>query len=493
MAKTKHQKLADKMQAMLTAIDEHNTKVAKQLSLVQLYFFEPYASLDRPLMTESALRGMFVTHYLNLRILAQDPSLRTICRELPMLGTILQRPFRLLSEFRKAGNEGMWVVPWKVKMVLPGKNHSKLERSREQALLYCPEPEEISNEIDWFEQDMARDSLTHLILSSHEYERRNAILRTNLCQNPSPIWERAKEKWKEGPTEEDDPNVMHDVAENPSHVDDVDFAPQKGMSLALAYELLMNSTRAHSFRHRQSLRICYKQELEQAMFMNVSFSETEKIAFLQQWWDLFFETKTPSGCKRPGRWKSCEGVDDVLASRFIKHFVSDFISEPNSKKSGEIACVLWILLWIAQEHEGNHIGIRQVLQLTSQDIVSNNNSIMIGGTEVTISWGLREFLLCLRGKGEGKRAHRLFDNLDTSGKALERALIQASKDLLGNNAAPVLPGAFLVSPHCYQGIRMSSAQRKAMRKARSIVPFRNTRNEIKKELFKEQERHSISV
>ena len=118
---------------------------------------------------------------------------------------------------------------------------------------------------------------------------------------------------------------------------------------------------------------------------------------------------------------------------------------------------------------------------------------MIGGTEITISWGLKKFLLCLRGKGEGKRAHRLFGNLDTSGKALERALIQASKELLGNNEAPVLPGAFLVSPHCYQGIRMSSAQRKVMRKARSIVPLRNTRNEIKKELFKEQERHSVPV
>ena len=157
MAKTKHQKLADMMEEMLDAIKEHGAKVARQLNVVQLHFYEPYALFGRPLMTESALRRTFaLTLPGSLQNLAPHASLRATCLEFPMLGTIISRPIYLLSECRQSSGDEMWMVPWRVKLVCPNENQSKLERSMAQHFfLYGTRADEISNEIDWFEHDMA--------------------------------------------------------------------------------------------------------------------------------------------------------------------------------------------------------------------------------------------------------------------------------------------------------------------------------------------------
>lgn len=488
MAKTKHQKLADLMQEILDGIEEHSLQVTKQLNMVQLHFYEPYALFGRPLMNQKAIREMFHTHYLCLQNLIPDFSLRTTCQKFPMLATNIQRPFYLVSECRIPRENGTWMVPWRVMIVLPHENQNKINRSKAQALLYCPEVEEISNEIDWFEHDMASDSLTHQLLSIIQHEHSRAIVRENLLKNPLPIWQQAKEEWQLIPTEESDPDVMYDIAKAPKNVDDIDFAPKEGMSLALAYEAVMKSIQVRS--SRQSLKKIYKNALEQKMFEQTSWSKKEKAAFLHEWRDNFFKKEPSTGCHRPGRWKQCESIDDVIASNLIKYFVTEFIDNPQNKKAGEIVCVLWILIWIAQESETDRLTIKQVLQLTTQDIISDDAAITIDGIEVNISWGLKNALLCLRGKGKGLRARRLFASLDISGKSLERALIQASKVILPPGADPVLPAAFLTSPHIYQGVRLPRAQRKRMKSATTITPPRYNYKDIKTALLREKKKEA---
>jgi len=485
------------MQDMLQDLEDYHLRVAKQLNLVQLHFYEPYALFGRPLMKLSALHAMFCTYYINLQILASSSSLRAICRELPMLGAIIKRPVYLTSECFVSSGEEAWMVPWRVRVVLPEDNQSKLERSQAQALLYCPLPDEISNEIDWFEKAMAADSLTHQFLSIIEHERRSAIVRKNLLKNPCSIWEEAKERWHAAPTEESDPDAVYDLASEPQKVDDIDFAPAEGQSLALAYEAVMRSIRTRSCRHRQPLRTIYKEALERAMFEDVPWDDAEKTAFLKEWKSNFFKqseaisqkpTKTPKKPLKQGRWNQCAGVDDITASNLIKYFITEFIANPRNKKAGEIACVLLILVWIAQEGDNGPLAIPKVLQLTTKDIASEDDTVVIGRVETIVSWGLKQLLECLRGKGEGKRGLRLFASLDPSGKALERALIEASKKILPEGASPVLPAAFLISPHVYQGVRMSSAQRNAMRSAKPIVPLRHMSYDIKKALLNIKER-----
>lgn len=376
-------------------------------------------------MKESALRGMFVTHYLNLQRLASDTQIRKTCQNYPMLGTIISPPVYRWTDCRQSSGDGTWMLPWKTKLVCPEENQSKLARSQAQALLYCPNPSEISNEIDWFEKDMAADSLTHQLLSTLEEGRRWAIIRQNCLKDPFPIWEKSKKTWLSAPTEESNPNQQQGVAENPANVDEADFVPQKEDSLALAYESVMRSVRMRCCRHRAPLLQIYKRNLEEALFEDVPWNAREQQCFLQEWKDNFFSTVQSAKPKKSGRWTQCEGIDDIIASQFIEYFVSKFIADPKNKKLGEIACVLWILLWIAQEGDGDPLTIKAVLQLSSQDIIADDAAIIVNGREITISWGLRNLLLCLRGEGEGKRACRLFKSLDLSGKALERAMIHA--------------------------------------------------------------------
>jgi hypothetical protein len=112
MAKTKHQKLADFMQAMLKAIEEHKMQFTKQLECVQLHFYERYALLGRPLMKEPAFRNMCFSHYVGLKTFASNPTLRANCQQFPMLGILLNRSAYLFSECRQSSSEGIWFIPW---------------------------------------------------------------------------------------------------------------------------------------------------------------------------------------------------------------------------------------------------------------------------------------------------------------------------------------------------------------------------------------------
>jgi hypothetical protein len=487
MAKTKHQKLADKMQAMFDAIQVHISKVAKQFN-IELHFYQPYQVSGGPSMTLSALKSMFFTHYLNLQRLSPNASLRNVCQKLPVLGILCQPPIQRLSTCQQAGEDGRWRVLWKARVVCPEENLSNLNRSRGQKLLYCPREDEILNEIDWLEKDMRENSLTRQVLSVLEDERCLAIMQSNLLKDPILIWEKTKNEWRAEPSEDSNPDQTHDIADDPKNVDTVDFAPQQGYSLAFAHIAVLESIKERHCRHRQSLRKLYKKALENALFENMPWSKEEKNSFLHQWKDNVFGSEHPLRPKRPCRWKTCMGIDDVTAAKLIEHFASEFIANPKNKKLGEIACVLWILVWNAEEKDEPRITIKQALRLSSQDIVENDAAIIVNGVQLTISWGLLDLLRCLRGEGRGKRACRLFKNLDLSGKTLERALIEASKTVLPNKADSVLPAAFLIQPHVYQGIRMTSAQRAAMRNIKPIEPFYPTRKEIKKALLNERQR-----
>lgn len=180
-------------------------------------------------------------------------------------------------------------------------------------------------------------------------------------------------------------------------------------------------------------------------------------------------------------------IDRYTAAKIIKSFMEVFISDPDNRKAGEIACVLWILIWSAQKGKSGCITIRKVLELSSQDLNSLKPIIEIGGIKLDISLALHQLLRCLCGKGEAIRSCRLFANLDKGGKALERALHDVSTELFGENVTPIQPGAFLESPHLYPGVRMTAAQRRTMKNTRRFVQPLYTHMEIKKMLRKANE------
>lgn len=496
MAKTKHQKLADLMQIMLVGIEEHKNKVAKQLECVQLHLYERYAILGRPLIKELTFRSMCFSHYIALKNLVPNSNLRVICQQFPMLGILLNRSAYLLSECRQSNGEGLWFIPWGVQIVLPHENQAKLERSSMQALLYGPRADENSNEIDWFESEIAADSLTYQLLTIQEYERQRITIKNNLSKDPFPHWELAKEQCRLklertiGYTK-----LFNDLINNTKRLDKLLYAPKLDQSLAEAYETILKTEQTKSCRYGQPLLGIYKGNLEKAMFENVSWSQKRQASFLVEWrrelWDKEkpqkqekiidrSKTKRVNGTVLPksGRWEQCQGVDDVTAAKFLRYFIDEFIANPLNKKMGEIACVLWIMIWIAKENPSRRLTISKILQMTQGDVSSDDAEIIIDGVLQPISWGIFDLLSCLKGSGKGRRSHRLFSNLDLGGKSLERAFHEASKAIFSDRD-PVQVGAFLISPHIYPGTRMSSTQRNAMRSVEPLIPLRHTHREVK--------------
>jgi hypothetical protein len=480
MSKSKYQKLADAMRQMLDQIEEHYEKVERELDMVQFHVSEKVLIDGRPLLPQSKLAALMDTHRIGLIHFSSDEVLRSCLMEKPFVGAIVALPPEIKQPIMCRLTK-RYLVPWKVSIILPKGNCEGLSQMRYQTLLYCPAPREISKELNWFESEDAASSLIHQILTEVENDRRSNVVNENLRADSFPIWEESIKKWQCIPGENTDSDFVNEVAAAAQNLDKMDFAPHKGLSLAAAYEKVMKSIRARQSKHRHRLRTTYKEHLEAKIFDNVPWSDHEKDLFLKQWQSRVFGDSERGVKPKPGRWKQCESVSRETAARLIEYFVNQFISDPSNKKAGEIACVLWVRIWIAQQDKSSQITLTDVLKLSSTNL--KPGKIIFDNIEVSISWGLHHFLDILCGEGEGIRSRRLFENLDIEGKALERALIRASKAIFGENELPVLPGAFLGFPHRQPNQRMPIAKRQALRKIKPIIPLRYTHTEVKKALL----------
>jgi len=469
MAKNKHEKLGASFRKMLNDIDNHSEKVAEALDLVQLYFYEKLLVKGRQLMSQKARRRMMQTHYVGMQYLAPSLAFQELCRTKPWLGTVLQNPVVLRSQIIERQTVG-WFIPWGVKFVCPEENLEKLQQNREKALLYCPAAEEINKELDWFEKEDAADSLTHHILNIGAEFGEQALLRKNLCKDPNPLYKKAVKEWKQ------DFETAENIAESPKKLDEIDFAPKPNQSVALAFEAVLRSIRERGSRHRQNLRKRYKEKLKACIFEGLPWSEEQKNGFIFAWESrLFLKSKKPQK-KKEGRWEQCQGIDRYKAAALIGYFVQKCIQDKNEKMAGEIACILWIMIRIAQEEQDVNLTLSSVIKLTTYDFIEDSSLIYIRDHPVCISKGLHRHLCCLLGEAQGDRNHPLFKNVTQKG--FERALTKASAELFGENCEPVLPASFLVSPHPYKGQRISATERESMRNARQLVPFTYTRRDV---------------
>jgi len=215
--------------------------------------------------------------------------------------------------------------------------------------------------------------------------------------------------------------------------------------------------------------------LESHIFKGLPWSPQEKLAFLGNWEAKLLGYESPSS-KKYGRWKQGAGIDCFTAADFIEYFLLKFLNNPSDYQSGEIACILWILIRCAQNGCSNNVSVEHVRNLTTQQIADASHILQFKNCKSKISKGLHQLLICLRGKGAGEHSYCLFGNVTK--KALERALHIASKEILPEGAMPVLPGAFLVSPHLHPGTRICPAERLATKSTRQLVPHRYMSKEV---------------
>ena len=345
-----------------------------------------------------------------------------------------------------------------------GVNSTLLDRehNRLRILLYCPEKAEIGEEVDWFENEDEANSFLYQFRTINEFCRREAIIQENLLIDPMPIYEKAIKEWELDPDSSD----IH--AKNSKGHKKNSFAPQEGQTLAEAYEILKKSTRARSSKYKNNLRIHYKRLLEEALFKGISPDDPIRKSYLMQWEkNLFGQRKKSSSLTNNSELKQHRGIDRYTAGRCIAQLVDEFLNDPSKSHLGEAACILWILIWASQEKPYD-ITVKKVLNLSTQQISLHDSHIQFSkDNQLKISSGLHKLLLCLLGRGVGKRG-RLFKHISNE-KRLERILHNISQTL-GFKPA-ILSASFSIPCHSYPGIRISIAQHRAMQNAPVLIPY----------------------
>lgn len=460
MAKTKYEVLAEEITKILADINQITEKSRRCLKLVQLHFYVKVLPINVPPPPSSILSELVKTHAIGMRIYAPSQELQNACASYPIFGAFLPQHVLLSSQCKHIPPNTRFFTYWAVKITLPQEMEPQIEQGYWETLLYCPELAEISNEIDWFEKENYINSLSFQMQSALEIVgRENAgksVIRKNLCQLALPHFSAIVEKWKNDPEGHDTiPNDLAIVFAKP-------FAPTPSDDLDSAYAKVRRTLQERSLRNYEHLMILWRGILENLVFANVDWTVDEKDVFIKKWEINIF------GCpiKRPkthdGRWKQTTSIDRETAGQIIKYFIDRFLIDPSKKKKdGETACLLWTLIWFAQDPEAAGITLTRILNFDTTNIDKENPAIIFDGKSIEISMGLYQLLKVLQGKGKGKRLHRLFSNL--SEDYLQHVVKEASLSLFGFDTTPVLPAAFLSFPHPMKGTRISKKQRECLR------------------------------
>lgn len=460
MAKSKYQVLEGKITKILEDIDEHIDKSRKCLQLVQFHFYEKYLLIGAPPLPTTFFNVFAKTHLIGMSMFSPSQELRMACRSFPAFAAIIHPPVRLRSQCRHIAPNTRFFSWLGVETTLPKDMESMIEQGYWETLLYCPESTELSYEIDWFEKENYTNSFSFQIQSIGEVVRREnagkSIIRKNLNQLALPFFSYIVEKWTS------DPEGHDTISKNSSAVFTKQFAPSKSDYIAHAYEKVRRALQERSLRNYEHLMILWRDFLENLMFTNVDWTSGEKEVFIKKWEINIFEYPLKRSKNNDGRWEQTMTIDRKTAGQLIKYFIDRFLTNPSKKKrDGEIACLLWTLIWFAQDSDAMGTTITRILNFDTTNIDKEDPAITFDGKSIEISMGLYQLLKVLQGNGKGERIRRLFSNL--SEDYLQHVVKEASLLLFGSDTTPILPAAFLSFPHPMKGERFSKKERERLR------------------------------
>jgi len=477
MAKCKYRTLAKEMTDIIESINNCTNEIENTSKIVQFYFYGKKIPIDVPPASKKCFEKQVKAHALAMRRLSPSKELQEACRLYPCLGAILPMTICSSSQFT---NKTL-VTWWGIKTSLPRKMEVLANKNYWEILLYCPDSSEISYEIDWFEKENYVNTFTFQVQSAFEIIRREnngkSKIRTNMYQHSLPLFKEVVRKWQ------NDPEGHDTIPKNPATIFAKPFAPTATDYIAHAYEKVRIILRKRTYRNYEHLMILWKNYLEELIFTDVDWNESEKKFFIKQWEDNFFESSQNNTKSDEGRWDQSMAIDRIKAGKILKYFIDSFLGDPiKRKKDGDVACLLWTLIWLSQNPDSENITISKVLNFDTANISKETPSIVFDNEEVEISEGLHRLLKILRGNATEKRPHKLFRNLTKD--SLEASLKKVSRDLFKSDNASVSPTAFLSFPHPLVNERLSKKQRARLRKVDPgpIAGFH--RREILKELRK---------
>ena len=162
--------------------------------------------------------------------------------------------------------------------------------------------------------------------------------------------------------------------------------------------------------------------------MGLKLEEDIKESYLSRFVDDVFNVVREPKKVKPGRWDHCQAIDRYTAAKYIEYFVRKYLEAPNQIKYGEIACILWVMIWCAQEAPGFAYE-QDVVNLSCADVDFDQMTIRIRQKDISISEGLINLLKCLCESNTGQQIQNLFKIVSI--KMLGRELAKASAELLG--------------------------------------------------------------
>lgn len=436
MALTKHQRLARAITQRFDCLDSFYGEVVKRLDVIQFHFYEKWVILGRPLMSKRALNAMMCSHKQGLGVLASNLELRKQCVSKPLIGVVISPSILLFSKILSSPPDNTqnarWVIPWGVKICLPQDTLQLILKGRDEAILYCATDEDMTEWLDSFEREDMAGTLTNRLHSVFAYEdaynKERSLLEKNMKQLAYPHFVK----------------MVIDY-------EDKDFSSflKKNATVEESYFAVTHSLKSRKERYHDSLKIDWKDRLEELMFEGLHWSQERQEGFLKG----LMGSQIFNSSKGSGRWQTGRAIDRGAYSSFIQYFSKRFLENPNENKvEGEIVCLLWIIVYVTQD-TFEKPALQSFLDLTTAHI--EERTLNFEGQKIDLSIRLARIIHEYIGKAPKNRQKRLFPHLTID--KLEDRFRKASKELLSPDSLPILPEAFLTFPHNLKGVRMVSS------------------------------------
>ncbi len=469
MALNKHQRLARAMKSLLKNLDMFHDKVAEQARSLHLYFYEKYLIAGRPLMTERAVAAMVSTHRLGLSMFSPNRDLREAASSNPLIGMILSPPLYLRSQVyycSNANEKTLWFIPWGVKTQLPSENLKKLEESKLEDILYCASEDEMSEWIDWFEEEDKAGSYTNQLLAIGQFYQERDLFESNLQCHCFPGYKKAILDFH-GKIK--GPKVYKTLIKT-------EFAPNEDSNIYEAYQLVTAALRNRKKRHFKEFQRFWKGRLLELVFAKLTWPLEKQEAFLMEY---FPEGASSQKETADPRWESSRVLDRQTYGMFLYHFINRFINDPlENQVDGEIALLFWIMIYAARDLK-KVVPVKSLLTLTTKDVA--DRLVTTEGGEVEISCGFADLIKEYTGGRDLQRQQKLFPSLTID--KIEDRFRKASEVILPPGATPALPEAFLIFPHREKGCRMAAqARRRQLQTPPVVIHDPISRRELSRQL-----------
>lgn len=444
MAKTRHQKLHAQMALMAANMNDFFNKLYWLLNQVPRDNYWRHG--------KAGIRSLSQRTQATLGLVASTAHGAFFSKHITAASGYFSSPSNLKNSSRVSQVLGISRTSYKKR------NADFVQKSFYQALLYCCDESELGAHT-WFQEEETCDSISHQLSSISAVCHEEFILNGNLARHPYPIFQDAIHAWNGG---------SYRLSKIESKLDKAIslHEPPAVSTVTIAWKHVKKILREGKHRGIEKFLQLYLSLLEETMFHQMSWSDQQKYYWLKEREDKLFGNVPSNTGNAPGRWQQGNAIDYIKAAKLIHYFVEDFLQNPKNTESGELSCILWLMLWCTYHHI-NDIRVNDVINLTTDNFLKGGK-LKLRGHSFAISKGLLNLLTLLFGTGCGTREKRIFTNIRNE-KALTRALQEASKIALGDDEIPITPSAFLHFPHIWPGSHLSKRVRESMRNARHII------------------------